>query len=36
MPGMVVDVAINTGSKSVMQYLLKPVYRGFHGAFSER
>jgi len=36
LPGMVVDVAINTGSKSVMQYLLKPVYRGFHGAFSER
>ncbi len=36
LPGMVVDVAINTGSKSVMQYLLKPVYRGFNGAFSER
>jgi len=36
LPGMVVDVAINTGSKSVMQYLLKPVYRGFDGAFSER
>ncbi|HEX9770785.1 MAG TPA: HlyD family type I secretion periplasmic adaptor subunit [Kiloniellales bacterium] len=35
-PGMVVDVAIDTGSKSVMQYLLKPVYRGFNGAFSER
>lgn len=36
LPGMVVDVAINTGSKSVMQYLLKPVYLGFNGAFSER
>lgn len=36
LPGMVVDVAINTGSKSVMQYLLKPVYHGFNGAFSER
>jgi membrane fusion protein, adhesin transport system len=36
LPGMVVDVAINTGSKSVMQYLLKPVYRGFNSAFSER
>ena len=36
LPGMVVDVAINTGSKSVMEYLLKPVYRGLHGAFSER
>ncbi len=36
LPGMVVDVAINTGSKSVMQYLLKPVYRGLDGAFSER
>jgi hypothetical protein len=33
---MVVDAAINTGSKSVMQYLLKPVYRGLDGAFSER
>jgi adhesin transport system membrane fusion protein len=36
LPGMVVDAAINTGSKSVMQYLLKPVYRGLDGAFSER
>lgn len=36
LPGMVVDVAINTGSKSVLQYLLKPVYRGFDRAFSER
>lgn len=36
LPGMVVDAAINTGSKSVMQYLLKPVYRGLDSAFSER
>ena len=36
LPGMVVDVAINTGSKSLLQYLLKPVSRGFDGAFRER
>ncbi len=36
LPGMVVDVSINTGSKSVLQYLLKPVYRGLDRAFTER
>lgn len=36
LPGMVVDVSINTGSKSLLQYLLKPVYRGFNHAFTER
>lgn len=36
LPGMVVDVAINTGSKSLLAYLLRPVYRGFDGAFHER
>jgi HlyD family secretion protein/adhesin transport system membrane fusion protein len=35
-PGMVVDVAINTGSKSLLAYLLRPVYRGLDGAFHER
>ena len=36
LPGMVVDVAINTGSKSLLAYLLRPVYRGFDSAFHER
>jgi HlyD family secretion protein/adhesin transport system membrane fusion protein len=35
-PGMVGDVAINTGSKSLLAYLLRPVYRGLDGAFHER
>ena len=36
LPGMVVDADIVTGSKSLMQYLLKPVYRGLDSAFRER
>lgn len=36
LPGMVVNVAISTGSKSLLQYLLKPLYRGLDGAFHER
>jgi HlyD family secretion protein/adhesin transport system membrane fusion protein len=36
LPGMVVDVDINTGRKTLLQYLLKPVYRAFDGSFSER
>lgn len=35
-PGMTVHVDIITGSKSIMQYLLKPVTRGFQSAFSQR
>lgn len=35
-PGMVVSANILTGSKTVLQYLLKPVYRSFDKAFSER
>ena len=36
LPGMVVDADIVTGSKSLLQYLLKPVYRGLDSAFRER
>jgi len=35
-PGMTVDAEIISGSKSLLQYLLKPVYRGIDVAFSER
>ena len=36
LPGMMVQADIITGSKSVMQYLLKPIYRSLDVAFSER
>jgi len=35
-PGMVVDAKIVTGSKSVMQYMLKPVTRAIGDPLSER
>ncbi len=35
-PGMTVVVDIKTGSKSILDYLLKPVTRGFDSAFRER
>ena len=35
-PGMTVQADIKTGEKSVLDYLLKPVYRGFQNAFQER
>lgn len=35
-PGMTVEVDIITGSKSVMEYLLRPVSRGFQNAFTQR
>lgn len=35
-PGMVVNADVITGSKSLLQYLLKPVYRGLASAFHER
>jgi adhesin transport system membrane fusion protein len=35
-PGMSVDAEIISGSKSLLQYLLKPMYRGVDIAFSER
>ena len=36
MPGMICDVEIITGSKSVLAYLLKPVLRAFNEALTER
>lgn len=35
-PGMTVEADIRTGEKSVLDYILKPVYRGFSGALQER
>lgn len=35
-PGMTVQVDIITGSKTIMEYLLKPVTRGFQSAFTQR
>ena len=35
-PGMTVQADIRTGQKTVLDYLLKPVYRGFQNAFQER
>ena len=35
-PGMTVDAEIISGSKSLLQYLLRPIYRGIDVAFSER
>ena len=36
LPGMVVDASINTGGKTLLEYLLKPVYRSLNNAFRER
>lgn len=36
LPGMTVSANIITGEKSILDYLLKPLYRGFNGALSER
>ncbi len=36
MPGMICDVEVITGRKSVLTYLLKPVLRGFDQALTER
>ena len=36
MPGMICDVEIITGQKSVLTYLLKPVLRAFDEALTER
>jgi HlyD family secretion protein/adhesin transport system membrane fusion protein len=35
-PGMTLEAEIISGSKSLLQYLLKPIYRGIDAAFSER
>jgi HlyD family secretion protein/adhesin transport system membrane fusion protein len=36
LPGMTVQADINTGDKTILQYLLKPVYRAFNSGFHER
>ncbi|MEP0940675.1 MAG: HlyD family type I secretion periplasmic adaptor subunit [Rhizobiaceae bacterium] len=36
LPGMVAQAEIYTGTKSLMRYLLKPIYRSVGQAFSER
>lgn len=36
LPGMVVQVDIITGKKSILEYLLKPIQRGLDGVFAER
>jgi membrane fusion protein, adhesin transport system len=35
-PGMAVDAEIISGSKTLMQYVLKPIHRGLDAAFTER
>ena len=35
-PGMTVQANIETGSKSILAYLLRPISRGFDNAFQER
>lgn len=35
-PGMTVEADIRTGSKTILDYLLRPVSRGFSAAFTER
>ncbi|MEM8915924.1 MAG: HlyD family type I secretion periplasmic adaptor subunit, partial [Pseudomonadota bacterium] len=35
-PGMTVDALIITGEKSILDYLMRPVYRGLTVAFTER
>lgn len=35
-PGMTVQANIETGAKSILAYLLRPISRGFGNAFSER
>lgn len=36
LPGMIVQAEIVTGAKSLMRYLLRPIYRSFSTSFSER
>ncbi len=36
LPGMMVTADIRTGEKSILDYLMKPVTRGFSNAFKER
>tara|TARA_B100000405_G_C16618327_1_gene386752 strand:- start:553 stop:702 length:150 start_codon:yes stop_codon:yes gene_type:complete len=36
LPGMTVQADIITGSKTLLQYLLKPIHRNLDSAFAER
>lgn len=36
LPGMIVDVDITTGERSLLRYLLRPVYESLDRAFGER
>lgn len=36
LPGMIVNVDIITGKKSLLAYLLKPIHKAFNSAFGER
>jgi HlyD family secretion protein/adhesin transport system membrane fusion protein len=36
LPGMTLQAKLRTGSKSLLRYMLKPVYQSFDTAFSER
>lgn len=36
LPGMTIEANIRTGEKTVLDYILKPVYRGFSNALRER
>ena len=36
MPGMVADIEVITGKRTIMAYLLKPLRRGFDRALRER
>jgi len=35
-PGMTATFDIRTGSRSVLKYLAKPIYKAFNGAMNER
>jgi adhesin transport system membrane fusion protein len=35
-PGMTATVDVRTGTRSVLQYLAKPIYKAFGGALNER
>ena len=36
LPGMTVDVDVNTGERTLLRYLLRPVYESMDRAFVER
>jgi HlyD family secretion protein/adhesin transport system membrane fusion protein len=36
LPGMIVNADIITGTKSLLEYFLKPIHRALNSAFTER